>query len=131
MRTKRKPYEPLGPEESYRIQSAFCRTFSHPRRLQIISLLGAGEMSVGEIAEQLGTSMANTSQHLAFMREKGALRARKQGQVVYYRLATPLLLDCIELLRRALVETRKQENESLSVGLKERRRVPVKSRRRG
>ncbi len=103
-------------EESYRILSAFCRTFSHPRRLQILSLLAGGEMSVGEIAERLGVSMANASQHLALMREKGVLLTRKQGQTVYYRVSTPLLLDCVELLRRALIETRAREHEKLTAG---------------
>ena len=117
MRTKRKLPDPLSEEESYRIQSAFCRTFSHPRRLQILSLLADGEMSVGEIAQRLGMSMANVSQHLALMREKGALRARKQGQTVFYRVATPLLLDCLDLLRKALLDTRSREHESLSRGI--------------
>ncbi len=81
-----------------------CKVFSHPKRLELINVLRDGEMSVGELAERLGLAMANLSQHLAMMKERRILVSRKEGNVVYYRIANPRLLEAFDLLREILFE---------------------------
>ncbi|PIV71847.1 MAG: ArsR family transcriptional regulator, partial [Rhodocyclales bacterium CG17_big_fil_post_rev_8_21_14_2_50_68_7] len=55
------------------------KAISHPLRLQILCMLGPGEACVQEIVEAVGTSQSNVSQHLAILRDKGVLVARKEA----------------------------------------------------
>jgi DNA-binding transcriptional ArsR family regulator len=42
---------------------------------------------VSEIAEEVGTTLQNVSQHLALLKEHGILTARRDKQTIYYRIA--------------------------------------------
>jgi ArsR family transcriptional regulator len=44
------------------------------------------EKSVGEIADTIGATLQNTSQHLRLMKDKGMLESRREGQTIYYRI---------------------------------------------
>ena len=84
--------------------ASFCTVLSDEKRLRIMWFLGETERSVGQIAEHLGTSMQNTSQHLRVMRDKGAVHTRREGQTVYYRIANHSILDGCRLIRQGLIE---------------------------
>jgi len=74
------------------------KAIAHPIRLQIVELLQAKEMCVGDIAEALGGKQAITSQQLNMMKAKGVLSCRRDGARVYYRIenrSVIKLLDCI------------------------------------
>jgi DNA-binding transcriptional ArsR family regulator len=74
------------------------KAIAHPIRLQIVELLQAKEMCVGDIAEALGGKQAITSQQLNMMKAKGVLSCRRDGAKVYYRIENRnviKLLDCI------------------------------------
>ena len=64
-------------------------------RLEILELLAQGERSVDRLAGLTGHSIANTSQHLQKLKQAGLILARKQGQFVYYRIASD---DVVRLL---------------------------------
>lgn len=68
-----------------------------PVRLQMVyALLEAGELCVGDLAAVVGASESGTSHQLRQLRLAGLVRTRKQGRVVYYRVADThirLLLD--------------------------------------
>lgn len=52
-----------------------------------------GEISVGDLVEQLGISQPTVSKHLKVLRDHGLVTVREDGQHRYYRLdATPLEL---------------------------------------
>ncbi len=68
-------------------QAEIHRVFSNPSRLLILWELETREMSVGEIAEKIGATLQNTSQHLRLMKDKGVLEARREGQTVFYHIA--------------------------------------------
>ncbi len=74
------------------------KAIAHPVRLQIVELLQAKEMCVGDIAEALGGKQPITSQQLNMMKAKGVLSCRCDGARVYYRIENRnviKLLDCI------------------------------------
>jgi len=74
------------------------KAVAHPVRLQIVELLEAGEMCVGDIVEALGGKQAITSQQLNMMKDKGVLSCRRDGARVYYRIENKnviKLLYCI------------------------------------
>lgn len=64
------------------------KALSSGRRIEIVDILANGERTVDALAEQLGISLANTSQHLQILREAGLVSSRKRGTFVVYRLAS-------------------------------------------
>lgn len=84
--------------------AAICQVFSHRLRLELLDALRDGERSVGELAEQVGAGTSNVSQHLALMRDRGALATRRDGSNVYYRLADPRILTAFDLMRELLLD---------------------------
>lgn len=83
-------------------QAEVCKTFSNPKRLEIINILKTGERTASDITRELGASRANTSQHLAVMRMKGILRTRRNGTNIYYRIANEKLAQACSLMQEAL-----------------------------
>jgi DNA-binding transcriptional ArsR family regulator len=63
------------------------RALSEPLRIRMLDLLRDEELSVGELAEQLGASPQNVSKHLAVLVDAGMLARRKQRNHVYFRIA--------------------------------------------
>jgi rhodanese-related sulfurtransferase len=58
------------------------------RRAEIVDLLAQGERSVEEVASEVGQSVASTSHHLRLLARCGLARSRREGNRVYYRLAS-------------------------------------------
>jgi DNA-binding transcriptional ArsR family regulator len=77
-------------------QADIYKVFSNATRLRILWSLADQELSVGEIAAAVETSLQNTSQHLRLMQDKGILTSRRESQTIYYRIAD------IEMMRRYL-----------------------------
>lgn len=89
-------------EEDIYTASRSLKAMAHPLRLKILCILGStSEVSVQDIVDQVGTSQSNISQHLAILREKGFLAARKDANKVYYRIGDPKILKLIGALREA------------------------------
>ena len=99
----RKQIRPEG-EAVFARLADYCSVMSNPVRLQIMWFLGDDERSVGDIAKQVGVTLQNASQHLRVMRDKGALESRKEGQSVFYRLASPNFLAASRLILEALTK---------------------------
>ncbi len=80
--------------------AAMLRALANERRLVILCLLiEAGEMSAGELAEQVGISQSALSQHLAKMREEGLVAFRREAQTVHYRIDDADVKRLITLLK--------------------------------
>lgn len=88
--------------ELNQLHASVCKGLADPKRLLIINLLRNGEMSVGDICAELDLPQANVSQHLAIMRERGLVRARKDGQFVFYSLTTIKIVEAVDLLRQVM-----------------------------
>ena len=91
-------------DQIYSYHAEMCKVFSHPKRLELINTLRDKEMNAGELGERLGLAPANLSQHLTMMRERHILVSRKEGNMVYYRIANLRLLEAFDLLREILFE---------------------------
>jgi ArsR family transcriptional regulator len=88
--------------ELNQLHASVCKGLADPKRLLIINVLRDGEMSVGDICEALDLPQANVSQHLAIMRERGLVNARKDGQFVFYSLTTMKIVEAVDLLRQVM-----------------------------
>lgn len=75
------------------------KAIAHPLRLKILCVLSGQEMIVQDIVTQVGTSQSNISQHLAILRDKGVLAARKDANRVFYRIGDPRTLKLVGMMR--------------------------------
>ncbi len=81
-----------------------CKAIADPKRLLIICILRDGELSVGDIAETLGVSQSNASQHLAVLRDRGIVATRREGTSVFYSLRSQKILMAIDLMREFVTD---------------------------
>ncbi len=84
--------------------SRSLKAMSHPLRLKILCTLGDREISVQDIVDQVGTSQSNISQHLAILRDKGILAARKDANRVFYRVSDNRTLRLIGMMREVFCQ---------------------------
>ena len=81
-------------------QAELCRLFGNTSRILIVWSLSDRELPVSVIADEVGTSLQNISQHLALLKEHGVVTARREGQTIYYRIADDEpLRDCPILVK--------------------------------
>ena len=74
------------------------RTITHPARVQIIKLLEENDkLNVTQIYEKLNILQAETSHHLALLREYGILKKIRQGKMSIYSLNKEVLENIIEI----------------------------------
>ena len=76
------------------------KALSNANRLELLEYLAQGERSVERLATVSGLSIANTSQHLQQLRQAGLVIARKDGQHVYYRVASDEVVRLLDTLRQ-------------------------------
>lgn len=87
--------------EHSRHAAEMLKGIAHELRLLIICNLSDGEKSVLELAEFLGTSQSNVSQHLAKLRTLGILETRRDANQVFYSVKNPGTLDLIRTIQKA------------------------------
>lgn len=88
-----------------------CKTLTSSRRLEIIDLLRTGEKTVNELAQLAGVSQANLSQHLAVLRQRKIVTARRESQNIYYSIANPKILQAFDTMREVLLEQLTKEEK--------------------
>ncbi len=98
----------------FELQADVCKTLTNPKRLEIIHALKNGEKSVTELVNILGIPKANVSQHLGVLRNKGILKARREGVNIYYRISNPKVIDACTLMREVLLEQIRERNAILT-----------------
>jgi ArsR family transcriptional regulator, virulence genes transcriptional regulator len=105
----------------FAMHAGMCQALGNTHRLAIMYALKDGEKSVSDVAAELGISVHNVSQHLRILRQRLLVRARKEGQTVYYTVTNPKFVQACALIREALVEEHTAEGQSLQVaGLMDR-----------
>ena len=88
--------------DSYRVQADLIKAMAHPTRLQLLDILAQGEACVCHLTTILGQRQPYVSQHLMVLREAGLVADRKDGVMVYYRLADGRLPAIQALVREML-----------------------------
>lgn len=82
--------------------SELLKALANRHRLLMLCQLVEGERSVGELAELLGLRGSGVSQHLALLRKDGIVVARRDGQIIWYSIASPEARAPVNPLRRLL-----------------------------
>lgn len=91
--------------ESYRLHAELCKVLTDPKRLALLDALRSGDRSVGELADSIGATLANTSQHLGVMRSAGLVEGHRDGTTVRYRIAEPAITAACDIVH-GIVERR-------------------------
>jgi ArsR family transcriptional regulator len=86
------------------LHAEICKTLANPKRLEILNALQDGEVSVADLVRKLRLPKGNVSQHLAVLRTRGVVSARREGLNVYYRVANPKIIRACNLMREVLTE---------------------------
>lgn len=79
---------------------ATLSAMANPKRLLVMCNLLAGEKSVGDLAKIVQLSSTALSQHLGKMRALRLVTTRRDGQTIYYRLASQEVQALLETLYR-------------------------------
>lgn len=86
------------------------KVLASPSRLVLLDLLSQAEKPVEALADQAGLSVSNTSNHLRELRAVSLVATRRDGQRIYYRLASPAVADLLRSIQdvshEALAEVR-------------------------
>lgn len=85
-------------EESAEAASSLLTAMANAKRLVVLCNLLEGEKTVGHLAEIVGLTVAAASQHLAKMRALGLVKTRRDGQQIFYRLASTEVEEVLKTL---------------------------------
>ena len=77
---------------------ALLKVLANPDRLLLMCQLSQGELSVGELEEQLGIRQPTLSQQLGVLRENGLVTTRREGKSIFYSVASPQALAVMAVL---------------------------------
>jgi ArsR family transcriptional regulator, virulence genes transcriptional regulator len=80
--------------------AATLSAMANPKRLLVMCTLLTGEKSVGDLALIVQLSPAALSQHLGKMRALRLVSTRRDGQTIYYSLASAEVQAVLETLYR-------------------------------
>lgn len=93
------------------MKAELCKTMADPTRLIIIQELKDGEKSVTELTNTIGTHQAAVSRHLAVLRSKGFVAARRNGTSMYYSLSNTKIAEACSLVDQILFSRLEQNRE--------------------
>jgi len=99
-------------KQLYVVHADVCKTLANAKRIEIINLLRSGEKSVSWLLKKTGLLKANLSQHLSVMRQRGIIKARKEGLNVFYQITNPKIVQACDLMREVLFEQMKERKEA-------------------
>ncbi|MGO4813680.1 metalloregulator ArsR/SmtB family transcription factor [Cupriavidus sp. 2MCAB6] len=77
---------------------ALLKVLANQDRLLLMCQLSRGELSVGELEEQLGIRQPTLSQQLAVLRESGLVTTRREGKSIFYSIASQEALAVMAVL---------------------------------
>lgn len=88
--------------EAYEKQAEAIKAIAHPVRLRIVEILAEGEACVCHLTTILGQRQPYVSQQLTVLREAGLVHDRREGVMVYYRLADERVHEVVRATRLLL-----------------------------
>ena len=92
-------------EEICSLHANLCSALAEPVRILLLYALAERPRSVNELAQAVGAGQSATSRHLKTLRERGLVRATRQGPSVEYSLEDTRLIIALDLLRDILRDT--------------------------
>ena len=87
----------------YKEQAKIHKALSSEARLKIIDALYKKECSAGELTNLVGLNQSTVSKHLSVLLSSNIVDNRKEGNVVFYKLIAPCLVEmtfCISKIKK-------------------------------
>jgi DNA-binding transcriptional ArsR family regulator len=81
----------------YEKNAEMYKILANPKRLEIMYTIRDKEATVNELSKIIGARKSNTSQHLAYLRYTGLVKARREGKNIFYKLTDPKILDSFKV----------------------------------
>jgi ArsR family transcriptional regulator len=94
----------MGENDIFRRQARVLKVLANESRLKIVDRLAKGECSVGELTGLIGSDRSTVSKHLAVLRAHDIVLDRREGNVVYYKLLMPCVLNFFSCAMQVLKE---------------------------
>jgi ArsR family transcriptional regulator len=88
---------PLSDEALELVARRFA-VLAEPMRLRLVQALFEGERHVTALVEETGGTQANISRHLQTLTQANVLSRRKEGLLVFYRIADQSIYKLCELV---------------------------------
>ena len=84
------------------LHAELCSALADSKRLLILYALSERKMNVTDLAVEVGISQPAASRHLKLLRERGLVRAERQGASVEYELTDRRLIEALDTLLTVL-----------------------------
>jgi DNA-binding transcriptional ArsR family regulator len=82
------------------LKADFFKALGHPTRVRILEILRHGARSVTDLTQTLDVDQSVVSQHLARLRAKNVVEARKDGTTVRYTVHDEAVGELLDVARR-------------------------------
>jgi DNA-binding transcriptional ArsR family regulator len=99
----------------FMMHADICKTFSNPKRLEIINLLrDMAELTASQLLDKIDISKANLSQHMSILIQKGVVRPRREGINIFYKLSDDRITKACDIMREVLISKLKNDAKILT-----------------
>ena len=95
---KSKSNSPILDERKLEEGAECLKALASPVRLKILFKLKEQPMCVTDLEKELGISQSSLSQHLRTLRYKGIVDKKREGNKVYYTIASDAFVQLLETL---------------------------------
>ena len=97
--------------EINQLHARLCSGIGDPNRIALLYELSAGAKNVTSLVSELAMPQSTVSRHLRILRDRHLVTTHRQGQMVYYELTDPRVVEALDLLRAVLHERLEQRAE--------------------
>ncbi len=74
---------------------SFFSLFSDVTRLKMLSALAISEMCVTDLSVMLNLNQTTVSHQLRILKDLGAVKAKRQGKIIFYSLRSEMINDIL------------------------------------
>lgn len=87
------------PKKVYAKNAQIYKIMANEKRLEILNILKIAHYPVQKLADIIGISKANISQHLAILRSYGLVRTERKGKQILYFISDPRIVETCSVLK--------------------------------
>jgi len=89
-------------EEVIQLHANLCSALADPNRIILIYALSGGSKNVSQLTNEVGISQSSVSRHLKILKERGLVRATRDGINMVYEITDFRLIDALNILLAVL-----------------------------
>ncbi len=98
----------------YNLRARIIKALAHPTRLFIVDELSQREKCVCELTAMIGADISTVSKHLSILKNAGIVEDEKRGNLVFYKLITPCIMNFFGCIESVIKESQNNQLQVLS-----------------